>query len=169
MSAVLYGAVVRGDLAVIHVGAHTTIGENAVLTAGQVGREQDRGRNAEGMPVKVELMVGDYTKVGAGATLHGCWLDGENRVGEGVKIGNGVRLEKGAEILPGSVVKEGTWIDENEVWEGVPARKVGMVSDEDRIQRQREREKSWGWIKRHMYEFLPEGTAYWEKEKLGSE
>lgn len=74
-SAILYGAVVRGDLAVIHVGAHVIVEENATLSAGHV-RDGLTPREAieSGLAIRPALFVGDFSTVGAGAVLDGLSL-----------------------------------------------------------------------------------------------
>lgn len=169
-SAVMYGAVVRGDLAVIRVGLHVTIGENATLSAGEVEDAVSRGEAiAGGMSLEPQLFVGDYSVVGANASLRGCFLEGDNVVGSCAFVGDGARLGRYAEILAGGVVGNGVEVGEGEIWGGSPARKVGLVDEDERVERRKTAERSFGWMQRHAYEFLPVGTVYWEKERLEEE
>lgn len=166
-SAVMYGAVVRGDLAVIHVGAHVTVGENATLHAGAVeGSLSPADAVASGLPIKPELFVGDYSFVGANASLKSCRLSGDNVVGHCATVGEGASLGRYAVVLPGSSVGEDVEIPEGEIWAGCPAKKVAQLSDDDKLAHRKKAELSYGAFVRHSYEFLPVGTAHLEKEAL---
>lgn len=169
-SAVMYGAVVRGDLAVIHVGAHVTVGDNATLHADVAdGALSPQEAIAAGLPVSPQLFVGDYSSVGANASLTGCRLAGDNVVGHGATVAEGAVLERYAVVLPKSQVPEGVHIAEGEIWGGVPARKVADRSDDDRLAHRKSAEASYALFMRHAYEFLPHGFGYLEKEKLEAE
>lgn len=172
----MYGAVVRGDLALIHIGFLSVVGENAVLTAGRVDAEgrviaedgelTPADAVASGLSVEPELFVGDFSTIGANATVHGAYLDGDNIIGDGASVGDGVRIGRYGTVLGGSWVADGTEIGEGEIWGGSPAVKVGEVSDDDRIKRRQEAMSRHAVSSKHAYEFLPVGTAYWEKEQL---
>lgn len=169
-SAVMYGAVVRGDLALIHVGAHVIVGDNATLSAGAVaGSPSPADAVATGLTIEPELFVGDYSKIGANATLKGCYLEGDNDVGHCASIGEGARLGRYAVVKPGSAVGDGVEIPEAEVWAGCPARKVGEVSDDAQAKHRKAAELSIDMISRHAYEFLPYGFGHLEKEALEKE
>lgn len=167
-SAVMYGAVVRGDLAVIHVGAHVTVGENATLHAGAVDNDSLSPADAvsTGLPIRPELFVGDYSFVGANASLKSCYLRGDNVIGHCSTVGDGARLGRYAVVLPGSSVGEDVEIPEGEVWGGSPAVKVGELSDDDKLAHRITAIRSYDLMQKHSFEFLPVGTAYLEKEAL---
>lgn len=166
-SAVMYGAVVRGDLAVIHVGAHVTVGENATLHAGAVeGSLSPADAVSTGLPIRPELFVGDYSFVGANASLKSCYLRGDNVIGHCATVGDGARLGRYAVVLPGSSVGEDVEIPDGEVWGGSPAAKVGELSDDDKTAHRSEANESYALMQEHSSEFLPVGTAYLEKEAL---
>lgn len=188
-AAVLYGAVVRGDLALIHIGAHSVVGENAVLTAGDVADGEGEGGGwipadgddvgmldayggltpseavGGGLSLTPELMVGDRCVVGAGARLDGCVLEGDNVVGDGCVVQRGTRLGPHAQVRGGSVVARGTRVPQGEIWAGVPAAKVGEVADDVQTARSNDAWQRSGVFAAHAYEMLPVGAAYWEKER----
>lgn len=163
----MYGAVVRGDLALIQIGALTIIGENSVLTAGSVDNSLSPSQAvATGLPVEPELLVGDYCNIGANVTLRGCLLEGYNTIAHCTSIGEGAEIGLYSSLEPSSTVAEGVQIPEAEVWGGSPARKIRDVTDENKIAIQKEAEAAFAITSAHAYEFLPVGFAYLEKESL---
>lgn len=166
-SGVMYGAVVRGDLALIQIGALTVIGENSVLTAGAVdGMMSPSDAVSSGLSIEPELFVGDYCLIGANVTLRGCHLEGDNVVGHCSSVAEGASLGRYAVLKPGTSVEEGVRVGEGEIWAGSPAVKVGDVSDDDRLKHRQEATRRFGITSSHAYEFLPHGFGYLEKEAL---
>lgn len=169
-SFIMYGGVIRGDLALIHIGAFTVIGENSVITAGEVSDGlSPSDAVAAGLPIEPELVVGDLCHVGACVNLQSCFLDGDNVVGHGCTIGKGSRMGRFAELLPRSFVGEGVQIPEGEVWGGCPAVKVGTLTSEVKDKRRADGIKIGELTSAHAWEFLPGGSVYWEKEALEKE
>lgn len=167
---VMYGAVVRGDLALISIGVFARIGENSVLTAGEVSKGfSPSDAVAAGLPIEPELFVGDFSNVGADVKLDSCFLDGDNVIGHGASVGKGSRLERYAELLPRSTVGEDMVVGEDEVWGGSPAVKIRTLNDEEKLARREEARATVFLAATHSHEFLPGGTAYWEKEALEKE
>lgn len=168
-SAVMYGAVVRGDLALIQIGALTVIGENSILTAGAVDSSSEISPSeavAMGLSLEPELFVGDYCLVGPNVSMESCHVDGFNVIGAGSTIEKGARVGRYVVLEAGSRVPAGTEIPDGEIWGGCPAVKVGEVTDDHKVEVQRAAEVRYGVTQDHMYEFLPYGTAYLEKEAL---
>lgn len=173
---VLYGSIIRGDLALIHVGCCSIIGENTTLTAGEVietSNTQNQGHQlspsdavAAGLSIQPELSVGDFCDIGANVKLHSCFLDGDNFVGHGCVIEEGATLKRFAKLLPNSFLSAGQVVEEAEIWAGCPAVKVGSVTADDRISQRQGVIANYGTTREHMYEFLPVGAVYWEKEAL---
>ncbi|MEG3090137.1 gamma carbonic anhydrase family protein [Sphingomonas sp. PB1R3] len=106
-----FGAVLRADNGVIHVGARTNIQDGAVL------------HSDPGSP----LTIGADCTVGHRAVLHGC------TIGEGCLIGMGATVLNDAVIGAGSLVGAGALVTEGKVFAsgslivGVPARAVRML------------------------------------------
>lgn len=168
-AAIMYGAVVRGDLALIHIGAHSHVQENCTLTAGSVdGELSPADAVATGLAITPELFVGDYSTVGPNSTLSSCVLEGSNVVGAGSVVNPGARLGRGAVLEPRSVVAPDTQIPAGEVWGGSPAGKVGELSPEEIAANRNAAESNDVTTQMHKYEFLPTGLVYLEKEKLAA-
>jgi carbonic anhydrase/acetyltransferase-like protein (isoleucine patch superfamily) len=164
---VSYGAVVRGDLALIHVGAYAYVGENASLTAGSVdGALSPADAVASGLAIAPDLFVGDYSSIGPNACLSSCVLEGRNRIGAGAVVGPGARVGRGSVVAPNSVVGPDVEIPASEVWSGNPAVKVGAVSDDEITEVESTAIDMSATSDEHAFEFLPVGFNYLEKEAL---
>lgn len=84
------------------------------------------------------ITIGDDTVIGGDATLIAHAVEGPNLVTAPVKIGNRVTVGLMSVIMPGceigdgailaanAVLKKGTIIGPNEIWGGVPAKKIGV-------------------------------------------
>ncbi|HVU52753.1 MAG TPA: gamma carbonic anhydrase family protein [Polyangia bacterium] len=110
-----YGAVLRGDLAPVRVGARSNIQDGSVLHV------------ADGGPCE----VGEDTVVGHRAMLHAC------RVEDGCLIGMQATILDGAVIGHGSVVGAGALVTQRSIIPprslvlGAPARVVRGLEDKD--------------------------------------
>lgn len=183
-----YGAVVRGDLALIHIGFASTIGDNGVLTAGEVvvssssSASSGDGSNttrrsrynvtptdavATGLSLEPELVIGDFCMIGANSTLESCFLDGDNEVGHNCRIERGARMARYSVLLPGSTLEQGAQVGKAEIWGGSPAVKVDTVDPDSLIPRRKKVLADNGeTVPAHSYEFLPVGSTFWEKEQM---
>lgn len=166
-TAVMYGAVIRGDLALIQIGAVTTIGENSILTAGAVdGALSPADAMSTGLAIEPELFVGDYVFIGANCALHSCRVENCTVIGHCTTIAEGAHVGFNAVVEPNSYVEEGTIIGDNEVWGGSPAKKIRVLTDDDVAKLKPKADANYTITAAHAYEFLPKGTVYWEKERM---
>lgn len=104
---VWFGAVLRGDLSHIEIGAGSSIQDNAVLHC------------APDLPT----IVGRDVIVGHGAILEGCVVEDGALVGMGATVCQRARLGGGAMLAAGSVVAERHEIEAGVLAAGVPARR----------------------------------------------
>lgn len=122
-SSIWYGAVVRGDVCPVTIGARSNVQDLAVLHVTQ-----------DLFP----LVVGDEVTIGHRAVVHGC------RVGDGALIGIGAIVLDGAEIGAealvgaGAVVTPGMRVPPGALVMGTPAR-VSRTLGEAQRSEQRER------------------------------
>jgi len=111
-ASVWYGAVLRGDNDLIHLGRNTNIQDGSVL-------HTDGG---------IPLLLGENVTVGHQVMLHGC------SVGEGTLIGiqavvlNGVKIGRNCIVGAGSVVTEGKEFPDGSLILGSPARLVRTLT-----------------------------------------
>lgn len=113
-SSVWYGAVLRGDTEPISVGARTNIQDGCVL-------HTDSGYPA---------VVGEGCVIGHKAIVHGCEIGDNCLVGMNVTVLNGAKIGAGSIVAAGAVVPEGREFPPHSLIVGIPAKRVGEVSEE---------------------------------------
>jgi gamma-carbonic anhydrase len=108
-SSVWFGAVIRGDVFPIRVGARTSIQDNSVLhvTAGQHATQ-----------------VGDRVTVGHSVTLHGCTVEDLCIIGMGSIVLDRAVVESRCIIGAGAVLTPGTRVPSGHLALGSPARVI---------------------------------------------
>ena len=115
-ASVWFGAVVRGDMAAIRIGARANVQDNCVL------------HTDEGYP----CLIGAETTLGHGAIVHGA------RVGERVLIGmhatvlNGAVIGAECVVAAGALVAEGKQIPAGQTVMGVPGKVVRPTTEDER-------------------------------------
>lgn len=90
------GVVLRGDVAPVAIGAHSHVGDNAVLHASGVGERVMIGHGA----VLNDATVGDGALVGFNATVNS-----DVTVGAGSVVASGTTVPEGYDIPPESFVR----------------------------------------------------------------
>lgn len=111
-----YGAVIRGDLEDIGIGAGTNIQDGCVLHA-------DPG---------FELQVGSGVSVGHNAILHGCTIGDDVLVGMGATVLNGAVIGEGSLIAANALIPEGMKIPPGSLVAGVPGKVRRELGDAER-------------------------------------
>ncbi|GIX31669.1 MAG: gamma carbonic anhydrase family protein [Porticoccaceae bacterium] len=117
------GAVVRGDMHWIRIGARSNVQDNAVLHITHPSRF-----NPGGFP----LEIGEEVVVGHRAILHGCTLGNRILVGNGAILNDGVVVEDEVIIGAGCVVPPGKRLAGGFVYLGSPARQARPISESER-------------------------------------
>jgi carbonic anhydrase/acetyltransferase-like protein (isoleucine patch superfamily) len=112
-SSVWYGAVVRGDMAPITIGAQTNLQDGTIVHVD------------EGVPCRVGARVG----VGHRVILHGCTVEDDCLIGMGAVLLNHVRISTGSVVAAGAVLPEGMQVPPKSLVMGVPARIVRAVDE----------------------------------------
>ena len=114
-TSVWYGAVIRGDVGGIRVGARTNIQDHCVLHV------------TTGLP---GLTVGDEVTVGHRAILHGATIRDRCLIGMGAILLDGCDIGEESLVGAGSVVREGTVVPPRSFVAGVPAVVKGPIPAE---------------------------------------
>ncbi len=114
-SSVWFGAVLRGDLAPVHVGADTNVQDAAILHV------------EEG----IEVRLGDRVTVGHAAVVHAAAVEDDCLIGIGAKILSGARVGRGSIVGAGALVREGAEIPPGSLVLGIPGRVVRPVSEKE--------------------------------------
>lgn len=112
-----FGAVVRGDVNWIRIGAGSNVQDTSVL---HVTYERH------------PLSIGRDVVIGHAAVVHGCTLGDGCLVGIGARVLDGAVVEPGAQVGAGAVVAPGTRIPSGQLALGVPARIARPLSDGER-------------------------------------
>ena len=110
-SSVWYGAVLRGDMAPIVIGAQSNIQDGTIVHVDA------------GVPCTVGRRVG----VGHRVILHGCTVEDDCLIAMGSVLLNGVRIGTGSVVAAGAVVPEGMQVPPGSLVMGVPGRIVRPV------------------------------------------
>ena len=126
-ASVWYGAVVRGDVDRITIGARSNVQDGAVVHV-------TRGR--------FPTHIGAEVTVGHRAVVHGCTVGDGALVGIGAIVLDGAEVGEGALVGAGALVPPGAQVEPYGVAVGIPARVVRYL-DEDERRTQRERTLSY--------------------------
>uniref|UniRef100_A0A7S0RDI2 Gamma carbonic anhydrase n=1 Tax=Pyramimonas obovata TaxID=1411642 RepID=A0A7S0RDI2_9CHLO len=153
---IMYGAVVRGDLNNIKVGAFSNIQDKAVVHA---ARSSPTGLSAA-------TTIGSFVTVGAGSILRSCAVQDNVKIGKKCIVMEGAVVEKNAILVDGTVVPPGRMIPAGQMWSGNPATYVRDCTEEEVEDIAVVAEQASELRKAHATEFLPYSTAYIDAEKL---
>ena len=105
-ASVWYGAVLRGDMNYIEVGAHANIQDGTVVHLG----DND------------PTIVGDHVVVGHRAVLHGCTIEPHCLIGMQATVLDGAVIGRGSIVGAGAIVSAGAIIPPHSLVLGVPGK-----------------------------------------------
>jgi carbonic anhydrase/acetyltransferase-like protein (isoleucine patch superfamily) len=108
-----FGAVLRGDNELIHVGRNTNVQEHTVM-------HTDMG---------YPLHIGEGCTIGHRAMLHGCTIGDNSLIGIGAIVLNGARIGKNSLVGAGALVTERKEFPDNSLIVGSPARVIRTLDD----------------------------------------
>jgi carbonic anhydrase/acetyltransferase-like protein (isoleucine patch superfamily) len=136
-SSIWFGAVVRGDIHPIRIGARSNVQDNATLHV--VGG-------------KFATTLGDGVTVGHNAVVHGCTIEDGLLVGMGAIVLDDARVGAESLIAAGALVPPGMRVPRRSLVLGNPGRIVRQVSD-DELERIRSSASNYvGYAKRYRDE-----------------
>jgi len=115
-ASVWYGAVVRGDVERISVGAQSNIQDNCTLHADP------------GFPVT----IGARVSVGHNAVVHGATVEDDCLVGMGATVLNGAVIGAGSLVAAQALVPQGMVVPPGSLVAGVPAKVKRELTEEER-------------------------------------
>lgn len=116
------GAVIRGDINFIRIGAGSNIQDCAVL---HVNHQSTYDPN--GSP----LIIGANVTIGHAVILHGCTIGDESLIGMGSIVMDKVVVQKNVLVAAGSLVPEGKVLESGHLYMGSPAKKIrALTADE---------------------------------------
>ena len=100
-----YGAVLRGDLAPIHIGANTNIQDNCTIHT----------------DVDKPAIIGQHVTVGHNAVVHGCTIEEHCMIGMNAVVLSGALIKTGCIVGAGAVIKEDQVAGPFQLLAGIPA------------------------------------------------
>ncbi len=116
------GAVIRGDINFIKIGAGSNIQDCAVLHV-----NHQSAYDPNGSP----LIIGDNVTIGHSVILHGCTIDDESLIGMGSIVMDKVVVQKHVIVAAGSLVPEGKVLESSFLYMGSPVKKFrALTADE---------------------------------------
>ncbi|MFG3201411.1 gamma carbonic anhydrase family protein [Streptomyces sp. NPDC048192] len=115
-ASVWYGAVIRGDVEKITVGAQANVQDNVTLHADP------------GFPVK----VGERVSIGHNAVVHGATVEDDCLVGMGATVLNGAVIGAGSLVAAQALVPQGMVVPPGSLVTGVPAKVRRELTEEER-------------------------------------
>jgi carbonic anhydrase/acetyltransferase-like protein (isoleucine patch superfamily) len=111
-----YGAVARGDVERISVGAQSNIQDNCTLHADP------------GFPVT----IGERVSVGHNAVVHGATVEDDCLIGMGATVLNGAVIGAGSLVAAQALVPQGMRVPPGSLVAGVPAKVRRELTEEER-------------------------------------
>ena len=116
------GAVIRGDMHKITIGARTSVQDGSVL---HITHASDY--NPGGWP----LTIGDDVTIGHNVTLHGCTLGNQILVGIGSTVMDGATVEDQVIIGAGTLVPPGKTLASGYLYIGSPCKQARPLSQSE--------------------------------------
>ncbi len=112
-TSVWFGATLRGDNEVIHIGTGSNVQENCVMHTDM------------GFP----LTIGAGCTIGHKAMLHGCTIGDNSLIGMGATVLNGAKIGNNCLIGAGALITEGKEIPDGSLVMGAPGKVVRSLDE----------------------------------------
>lgn len=121
-SSIWCGAVIRGDVNSIRIGAESNIQDLSVLHV---------SHKTPANPAGAPLLIGDRVTVGHRVILHGCEIGDECLIGMGAIVMDRAVLEPRVLLGAGSLVPEGKRLRSGHLYLGSPVRELRALTEEE--------------------------------------
>ena len=116
------GAVIRGDINFIKIGAGSNIQDCAVLHVNHQSKNDPNG---------APLIIGENVTIGHTVILHGCTIMDESLIGMGSIVMDKAVVQKHVLVAAGSLVPEGKVLESGYLYMGSPVKKIrALTADE---------------------------------------
>lgn len=114
------GAVLRGDVHYIRVGARSNVQDGAIVHV-----THDGPYSPGGFPT----LIGEGVTIGHAAVIHACTIEDYCLIGMHATVLDGAVVKKYGFVGAGSVVPPGKVVGERELWLGNPAQRIRLLTD----------------------------------------
>ncbi|WP_233840246.1 gamma carbonic anhydrase family protein [Dyella sp. 2HG41-7] len=114
------GAVLRGDVHYIRVGARSNVQDGAIVHV-----THDGPYSPGGFPT----LIGEGVTVGHAAVIHACTIEDYCLIGMHATVLDGAVVKKYGFVGAGSLVPPGKVVGERELWLGNPAQRIRLLTD----------------------------------------
>jgi carbonic anhydrase/acetyltransferase-like protein (isoleucine patch superfamily) len=111
-----FGAVVRGDVAPVHIGRRVNVQDNVVIHC----------------DTDVPNIIEDDVTIGHSAIVHGAHIGAGSLIGMGATVLGQTKIGKGCLIAAKALVSPGMVVPDGHVVMGVPGKVVRPVKDEEK-------------------------------------
>lgn len=122
--------------------------------------------HCSGIQSNFPTVIGDNVVLGSGSILHGCTVENDCVIGDGAQVMDGAKVAQKSILLAGSLLPQGKELPPGEVWGGIPAQFVRLVTEDDlasiqalvqenltlSVEHQKECSKTWQIIEEEEYE-----------------
>ena len=116
------GAVIRGDINFIKIGAGSNIQDCAVLHV-----NHQSAYDPAGSP----LIIGNNVTIGHNVILHGCTIEDESLIGMGSIVMDKVVVQKNVLVAAGSLVPVGKVLESGFLYMGSPVKKIRVLTADE--------------------------------------
>ncbi len=115
--------VVRADVNAIRIGHHTNVQDLSVIHVNHPGPIDPSGSQTH---------IGNYVTIGHRVTLHGCTINDNCLIGMNACVMDHVVIESDVILGAGSLVPTGKTLTGGYLWMGSPARKIRVLTDQEK-------------------------------------
>jgi len=113
-ASIWFGAVLRGDILPIRIGANTNI-QDGVIIHGDEGSVVD---------------IAENVTVGHAAVIHGCSIEKGALIGMSATLLDGARVGSNALVAAKALVTPRKQVEANSMWAGSPAKHIKILDEE---------------------------------------
>ncbi len=110
-----FNAVVRGDVHSIEIGDNTNIQDGAIIHCTYK---------------TANTVIGNNVSIAHNAIVHGCTVHDNVLIGMGAIVMDHAVVHSGSIVAAGAVVLQGTEVESNSIYAGMPAKRVKEVGEE---------------------------------------
>lgn len=121
-SSVWPGAIIRGDVNFIRIGARTSVQDASVLHVTHAGPFSPQGS---------PLCIGNDVTIGHQVILHGCTIESNCLIGMGSKILDGAVVQTNVLVGAGSLIPPGKILESGYLWMGSPVKLIRALTAEE--------------------------------------